>query len=157
MKPVVVNLSKKQKNLYKLHHISQKWITELEFIHDEQHFLQDLISTFFVDLCSVELFPDTRKLNQKLEESIKKGNMFILEIQTHDKHLITLLESTHLNGEADFRKAQRKLANRVEQFVQSNKLLKSRVFAIIKNIMKQHKQKRLIPHANSPKVDTPME
>ncbi len=155
MKPVVISLSKKKKNLAKLHHISQKWSVELDFIYDEQRFLQDLISTFFIDLCSVEFFPDTRKLNQKLNESIKKGNLLTLELQTHEKYLVTLLESAHLEGEQNYRKLQKKLANRIDQFVQSNKLLKSRIFSIIKNIMKQHKQKLLLAHTNPQEVDKP--
>ncbi len=155
MKPFVINLSKKRKNLSKLHRISQKWHAELDFIRDEQHFLEDLISTFFIDLCSVEFFPDTRKLNLKLDESIKKGNLLTLELQTHEKFLVTLLESVHLEGEQNYRKLHKKLANRIDQFVQSNKLLKSRIFSIIKNIMKQHKQKLLLAHTNSQEVDKP--
>ena len=155
MKPVVISLSKKKKNLSKLHRISQKWSAELDFIHDEQRFLQDLISTFFIDLCSVEFFPDARKLNQKLDECIKKGNLLTLELQTHEKHLVTLLESIHLEGEHNYRKIQKKLANRIDQFVQSNKFIKSRIFFIIKNIMKQHKQKLLLAHTNSQEEDKP--
>jgi len=156
MKSVVVNLAKKKKNLYKLYTISQKWIAELEFIRDEHHFLQDLISTFFVDLCSVDYFPETRRLSKKLEESNKKANLFLLELRTHSKQLSTLIESSHLNGEEDFRKRQKKLANKFDQYVLGSKLLKSRVFAIIKNIMKQHKQKLLLSHANSQEVDSSM-
>lgn len=155
MKPVVVGYSKKKKNLYKLHHISQKWIAELEFMFDEQRFLQDLLSTFFIDLCSVELFPDTKKLDRKIIESRKIGNLLLLEIRTHDKQLATLLESIHFDGECTFRTEQKKLANKFDQFVQSNKLLKTRVFTIIKHIMKQHKQKLLLSHVNSQEEDNP--
>jgi len=155
MKSVIVDISKKNKNLYKLHSIAQNWITDLEFINDEELFLQDLISTFFVDLCSVEYFPDTRRLNKKLEDSRKKGNLLVFEIRTHIKQLATLLESNHLDGEPEFRKAQKKLANKFDQFVQSTKLLKNRVFTIIKKIMKQHKQKLLLSHTNSQEEDIP--
>lgn len=155
MKPLVVSMSKKHKNLFKLHKISQNWIADLDFISDEERFLQDLISTFFVDLCSVDYFPDTRKINLKLEESKMKGNLLALEIRTHIKHLETLLESSHFEGEQKFRKEQKKLANKFDQYVQSNKLLKSRVFGIIKNIMKQHKQKLLLSDTTPQELDKP--
>ncbi len=157
MKRIVVDMAKKKENLFTLHTITQKCIADLEFILDEQRFLQDLLSTFFIDLCKVELLPDTRVLNQSLAESSKKCNLLILELQTHEKHLATLLESIHMKGEISYRESHKELITNFDQFVINNKSIKIRIFTIIKNIMKQHKQKLLLSHANSQEVNNSKE
>lgn len=155
MKQIVIDIAKREKNLYKLHSISQNWVTDLTFLNDENTFLQDLINLHFIDLCNYEMLPITRKLSAKIAAAIKKNNLLLIQIQTHEKQLATLFESDHFKGETDFRVAQKMLANSFDQHVQSNRVLKNRVFGIIKDIMKQQKQKRLISSIGVPKEDKP--
>lgn len=157
MKQIVIDTAKKEKNLFKLHTISQRWVADLTFLNDENSFLQDLINLHFLDLCNYEMLPITRKLSARVAAAIKKNNLLIIQIQTHEKQLATLFESDHFKGESDFRVAQKKLANSFDQHVQSNKLLKNRVFAIIKDIMKQQKRKRLLTSIEPPIKDNPKE
>ena len=157
MKQVIIDKAKKEKNLYKLHSISQSWAADLTFCNDENAFLQDLINLHFIDLCNYELLPVTRKLNVKIAMAIKKNNLLLFQIQTHEKQLATLFESDHFGGEVDFRSAHKKLAKSFDQRVQSNRALKNRVFAIIKDIMKQQKQKRLLSFTDFSKEDNSKE
>lgn len=148
MKRVVINLSKKRNNLFKLHSIMQKFFSELEFLQDEQRFIQDLLTTFFVDLCCVEMLANTRVLNIRISNLNTECNLLILELQTHEKLLATLLESEHLKGENNFREEHKKMTDKFDQFIQKNRILKNQVFAIIKEIMKMHKQKKLLSPTN---------
>ena len=144
MKHIVVDIAKKEKNLYKLHRISQRWIADLTFLNDENAFLQDLINLHFIDLCNYDLLPITRKLGVRISMAIKKNNLLLFQLQTHEKQLATLFESAHFKGETDFRKAHKMLAKKFDQRFQSNKVVKNRVFSVIKKIMKQQKQKKLL-------------
>ncbi len=152
MKHIVIDINKKRENLFKLHSITQKFISELEFLHDEQRFLQDLLSSFFIDLCRTEILPRTRILNKEIDKSNKECNLLIFELQTHEKQLATLLESKHLKGEEYFRKAHSELSNQVEMFIRASRNLKTTIFTITKKIIKQRKQKKLLPGTNAPKV-----
>ena len=144
MKYIVIDIDKKRENLFKLHSITQKYISELEFSHDELRFLQELLSTFFIDLCRIEMLPQTRVLNNQITNLNKKCNLLILELQTHEKQLATLLESDHLKGERDFRQAHGKLTEEFEILIKNSKNLKTEIFTIIKRIIKQQKQKKLL-------------
>lgn len=157
MKQVVIDITKKEKNLYKLHTITQRWVADLTFLNDENSFLQDLINLHFIDLCNYEMLPATRKLNARIASRIKKNNLLLFQLQTHEKQLATLFESEHFKGEVDFRNSHKSLAKSFDQHVESNKLLKNRVFTVIKDIMKQQKQKRLLSPISSPKADNSKE
>lgn len=157
MKQIVIDTAKREKNLYKLHAISQRWIADLTFLNDENNFLQDLINLHFIDLCNLDMLPITRKLSARVASAIRKNNLLIIQIQTHEKQLATLFESDHFRGESDFRAAQKKLANGYDQHVQSNRLLKNRIFTIIKDIMRQQKQKKLLSPTEPPIKNNPKE
>lgn len=155
MKQIVVDVVKKEKNLFKLHAILRSWTAELTFLNDENTFLQDLLNLHFIDLCNYELLPTTRKFSARIAKAIRKNNLLLFEIQTQEKQLATLFESEHFRGEAGFRKVQKMLANSFDQHIESNKIVKNRVFGIIKQIMKQQKLKKLISPTDYPKVDNP--
>jgi hypothetical protein len=149
MRRIIVNTDGKAKNLFKLHRISQMWISELEFFFDEQHFYQDLIELYLLDLLKGESLDELAAIEKKLKKAVNKGNLLLLEVRTHEKQLATLFESEHLKGEKEFRNLHKKLANKFDQFVDSNKRLKKVIFDVIKKVMQKHKQKLLMAHLSS--------
>ena len=46
--------------LYGFHECSVSWINELEFMNDEQIFLEHLLSTHFLDLSSEKLYETSK-------------------------------------------------------------------------------------------------
>ena len=89
-------MAEKAKNIYLLHDSSLKWITELDFINDEQAFLENLLSSHFLELSSSDHYEATRKLIKKLKEVEKSGSDLIDTIELHNKHMATLIESKQL-------------------------------------------------------------
>lgn len=142
-KPNSNSITRKHRNLLKLNHVSKNWILELEFLRDEQLFLKNLLDTFFMDIYNTEYFFNTRKIIQKLDSYTKKANLLLLEMRTQGKLFATLLESNHLQGEQSYKNTHMSLANRYEQFTQSNKMLKSHVFELVDRIVKKHKNTEL--------------
>ncbi len=146
MEHFVITTDRKMKNLYKLHQISRTWISEMSFIHDEQHFYQDLVLTYFIDLLKNDVLTEVLEIERRLDKAIQRGNLLMLDIRTHEKQLATLLESEHLKGEKEFRKKHKELADKFERCTQTNKTLKQMLFKLIKNILHEHKQKLLLSH-----------
>ena len=68
-------MEKTSSKLYGLHESSVSWINELEFMNDEQKFLEHLLSTHFLDLSAENLYETTRKLIRKLKEVEKPGKL----------------------------------------------------------------------------------
>ena len=103
-------MDEKSKNIYLLHDDSLKWINELEFISDEQAFLENLLSSHFLELSSSDHYEATRKLIKKLKEVEKSGRDMMDTIELHNKHMATMIESLQLEYdqrlEADHEKIQ---------------------------------------------------
>ncbi len=133
-----------KKYLFKLQGQLNKWIEQLDFNKDEQLFLEHLFSAHFLDLSSKELYKPAKMLLNKLNDVEKMNNELSLEIQTHHKHLATLVESLQINAKDEIKKEQKKIKNNFETFDLKFKYVKNKIFKMIKDIMKNHKQKLLI-------------
>lgn len=130
--------------LFKLHEQNVTWLTELEFVQDEHIFLEDLLSAHFLDLSSEKLFEPTKKLIHRLNDVEKMDNELEDAIQTHNKHVATLLESLQLDGKKDVVKEHQSIKRDFETFYLKFKFVKKKIYNMIKEIMKEHKQKLLI-------------
>ncbi len=130
--------------LFKLHEQNVTWLTELEFVQVEHIFLENLLSTHFLDLSSEKLIEPTKKLIQKLNDVEKMDNELEDAIQTHNKHVATLLESLQLDGKKDVVNEHQSIKNDFETFHLKFRFVKKKIYNMIKEIMKEHKQKLLI-------------
>jgi len=147
MKPLKDDSVKKKNNLNKLYAISKKWISELEFILIEHHFIKELILSHFVDICQENLTSEANAQYKELEDLTKKINLLKFEIHSHEKKISVLFENDSLNNEILIRESHKLLVLKFEQINERNKLIKSLVFEMIKDIMKHYKQKKLLAHS----------
>ena len=137
-------IEKFRKVLTKLHEQNVTWLKELEFVRDEHVFLEHLLSAHFLDLSSEKLYEPTKKLIQKLNDVDQMGNALDDAIQTHNKHVATLLESLQLTGKKDLKNEHQLIKKEFEDFHLRFKYVKKKIYNMIKSIMKEHKQKLLL-------------
>ena len=137
-------MAEKAKNIYLLHDSSLKWITELDFINDEQAFLENLLSSHFLELSSSDHYEATRKLIKKLKEVEKSGSDLIDTIELHNKHMATLIESKQLEYDQKLELEHEKIQMEFDNYLVKFKYVKKKIFNIIKQIMLDHKQKLLL-------------
>jgi hypothetical protein len=135
---------KVKKKLFKFHNETTKWLNELEFIQDEQIFLENLLSSHFLDLSKPKLYDSTRKLIKKLKGVENMTNELSDTLQIHNKHIATLTESLQSKGKKGLRKEHKKIKKDFEVYQLNFKYVKRKIFSNIKEIMKAHKQKLLI-------------
>ena len=133
-----------EKKLFKLHEQNSTWLTELEFVRDEHNFLEHLLSAHFLDLSSEKLFEPTKKLIQKLNEVERMDHELEDAIHTNNKQVATLLESLQISGKKDLMKEHQRIQKDFEIFHLKFKFVKKKIYNMIKEIMKEHKQKLLI-------------
>lgn len=137
-------MEKSTNKLYGLHEGSVSWINELEFMNDEQLFLEHLLSTHFLDLSTEKLYETTRKLIRKLKEVEQMGVELTKEIQIHNKKIAAVLEGDKKVSDKDLMNDHDKIQKDFESYVLKFKYVKKKIFGIIKEIMINHKQKLLI-------------
>jgi len=133
-----------RKKIFKFHEQNIIGTNELEFVKDEHVFLEHLLSAHFLDLSSEKLFEPTKKLIQKLNDVEKMRNELDDEVQTHDKHIATLLESLQISDKKNIEKEHQRIQKDFETFHLKFKFVKKKIYNMIKEIMKEHKQKLLI-------------
>ena len=137
-------MTEKAKNVYLLHDDSLKWITELDFIADEQAFLENLLSSHFLELSSSDHYEATRKLIKKLKEVEKSGRELIDTIELHNKHMATMIESKQLEYDENLEAEHERIQLDFDNYLVKFKFVKKKIFNMIKQIMLDHKQKLLI-------------
>lgn len=150
MKKIIPKQSK-IKSTYKssieqLHKKTQEWISEIEFIKVEQHFLKEILSEHIIGLCKSDNFNKAKLLLKGIEHEQNLGDELITSIKNHNVNLALLMEHIYIKKEADFRENHDFLKIEVKNYIQNFKYIKEQVYELILFIMKKDKQQRLISH-----------
>lgn len=120
------------------------WMNELQFMEDEQNFLEHLLSQHFLELSSATLYSNTRKIIRKLQETKIFGTNLIDQVHLHNKQLATLMTREDPTISEAIENQHESLQKDLDFHVVKVKYLKKKLFSIIKDILKQHKKKLLL-------------
>lgn len=128
-----------------LHETSLYWISELKFIKDEQHFLEELIENHTLQLLSKTIFDKSKPIVETLSLSKKNIEPLLKKIINHHNELTILLDGIDQPvEEKKYKEEHRKLMVTVNDFLKEYREVKRNIFDLIKTIIKQSKQKRLL-------------
>ena len=128
-----------------MHENSNEWLSDLKFINDELTFFDDLIKSYTLQLIDSESYNESKILVEKLSELHKKNNTLIRIIQRHNNDLkIMVDEIDQPDLEESYKNEHRELVLKVSEFIKKCKTLKKELFNLIKAIIKEQKQKRLL-------------
>lgn len=130
--------------VFKFHDQCSQWLLELEFIEDEQKFLENLLSSHFLDLSSKKLYEPAKKIIQKLKDAEKSGDELLHAVQVYKNNLAKLMETAESKIEKEVMRDHIKIEKQFENYILKFKHVKRKVFGTIKEIMKAHKQKLLL-------------
>ena len=127
-----------------LHEDALNWISELEFIKDEQQFLDALIKNHTLELISGDIYSKSLKLVSELSREEKKVAYLLEVVQKHSNQLQILMDGIdQLKEEKKYKEVHYVLKIDVSRYEDDYKKTKREIFSLIKQIMKQKKQKRL--------------
>jgi hypothetical protein len=128
-----------------MHEESKKWLSELRFIKDEEHFFEDLVKLFTLKLIDYKNYANTKALINSLKNLRNKNQELINTVIKHEKELQILLDGKdQLKEEADYKDKHRALLISVKHFFKDYRKLKREVFQIVKDIMKIEKRKKIL-------------
>ena len=126
---------------------TRMWLSELEFVRDEELFLDDLIKSYTLQLIDSKHFEESKKIVAKLKEFHKKTDNMMNLVKSHERKLKVMVDGIDQHKEEDnYKDEHRWLINSMEQFLKKYWLFKYHMFNLIKNILKEQKQaqKRLM-------------
>ncbi len=128
-----------------LHEAALNWVSELKFIKDEQHFLDELIQNYTLQLISGKTFEKSKIVVNELSQKRKMIDPLLKKIINHHNDLTILLDGIDQpKEEKQYKEDHRVLIVEVVRYLNDYKEIKRKIFELIKNIMKQGKQKRLL-------------
>lgn len=128
-----------------LHQACIAWESELEFIKDEQQFLDELINSYTLSLISKEVYNEAVKLITELSKEEVEVNDILTHVKEHANKLEILVDGIdQIPEEKLYKEAHYHLKIEVERYESDFKKTKTKIFDLVKLIMKQQKQTRLL-------------
>ena len=127
------------------HETSINWVSELKFIKDEQHFLDELIENYTLQLISEKTFEKSKSIVNELSTKRKELDPLLKKIINHVNELTILVDGIDQpKEEKEYKQEHGTLLVEVNQYLAGYKEIKRSIFELMKGIMKQGKQKRLL-------------
>ncbi len=128
-----------------MHEVTLMWLSELNFIKDEQSFLNYLIKHYTLLLIDEKVFKKTKEMVDILSKTEKEIDDLITKIQKHQNGLeIMIDEKDELDLEKQYRNKHRELILATTIYFQDYRALKTKLFDFISTILKKEKNKRLL-------------
>ncbi|WP_299113968.1 hypothetical protein [uncultured Winogradskyella sp.] len=128
-----------------MHDSSKKWLSELEFCKKEQLFFEDLIRSYTLQILNNNHFEESKRLIDKLTIIVKQTQTLINAVKSHEKELSIMVDGIdQIEEENAYRKEHRNLIELIGEFKKRYQNIKTKLFNLIKKVMKERKQKHLI-------------
>ncbi len=133
------------KSPVELHVESLNWISELKFIKDEQHFLDELLKSYTIQLIEKQDFSKNKEIISHLSKLEKDGEKLLKKIINHENELLILVDGIdQIKEEKHYRFLHSTYIMKVTNYFNEYKDVKREIFDVVKKIMKHEKQKRLL-------------
>ena len=128
-----------------MHQTSLEWISEFMFIKDEKLFLNDLIKSYTLQITSLGLFEESRKLITAISNSELELDLLLRKVRIHEYQLSIMLDDVDQpKMEKVYTETHRDLIFTIDNYLMEYRKLKGSLFQMISKVMKKEKQKRLL-------------
>ncbi|WP_432410120.1 hypothetical protein [Rasiella sp. SM2506] len=126
-----------------LHEECMDWLSQLEFIKDEQRFLDELITKYTIPLISLEGDDTSLPIVVKLLKDETALHLLITRVQSHNNTFEKILE-THIDKREKEGYKETHYHNKIAVFkyIREYQKMKSTLFKKIKEIMKKEHHKK---------------
>ena len=128
-----------------MHYTSLEWISELKFIKDEKLFLNNLIKSYTLQITSLGLFEESRKLVTAISKAELELDLLLKKVRIHENQLSIMLDDVDQpKMEKAYTETHRDLIFTIDNYLMEYRKLKGSLFQMISKVMKKEKQKRLL-------------
>ena len=135
----------KWKSPEEMHDTSIQWISELNFVKDEQRFLNDLVRSYTLAITSLGIFEESRKLITAISNSELEVELLLKRVQVHENQLSIMVDDVdEPKMEKAYTETHRDLLSDINDFLSNYRKLKGSMFTMLSKVMKKEKQKRLL-------------
>ena len=130
------------KSIDELHHDSRNWLSEIEFINYEMKFLNNLLSSYYIDLLDSGYDAHIKELVNKIVIEKKSGKALSKLINQHEIILSDLIRTNSVTSNKNYLETHKKFEIEISIFLGRYKELKKEIFRIVERTMKKKGQKK---------------
>ncbi|RIV30454.1 hypothetical protein D2V08_15265 [Flagellimonas lutimaris] len=128
-----------------LHEESKKWFSELRFAKDEQKFLNSMVKDYTLDIIDSDMFQTVQPVVESLNKSEKELVDLFKKVQLHENQLQIMVDDVNQEKmEEAYLDTHNDLAMEVQDYFETYRDSKTKIFDIVSNVIKRKKQKRLL-------------
>jgi len=128
-----------------MHDASKSWLSELFFCKEEQLFLEDLITSYTLQMIDEGHFQESKTIVDELTKIVNETGVLIKAVEVHEQELAVMVDDIdEIELEKKYKEEHRNLAELTGEFKKRYRSIKLRLFSLLTSIMKQDKQKRLL-------------
>lgn len=132
-------------NAEEMHEESMLWFSELNFIRDEQFFLNKLVQSFTLQLIDSNTYQDSKKTIARLQHAEKDIVPLFKKAQAHENQLEIIVDDVdQLKMEKAYLETHEELQIAMNDYTLRYRKIKEELFKLLTSIMKKDKQKRLL-------------
>jgi len=132
----------RSKSIEELHYDSKNWLSEIAFINYEMKFLNQLLSSYYIDLLESGYEKHIKVLVNKIVIEKKSGKALSKLILEHEKILSDLIQTNSVTSNKNYLETHKKFEIEIIIFLGRYKELKMEIFKIIERTMRKKGQKK---------------
>lgn len=127
-----------------MYQATTRWISELKFIADEEHFFEELILDYTLAFLDKEHIAKFKKTEDSLKKNQKMGADLLQHLQVHRNRLQELLDDIKIPNEYEtYRNKHLDWAIQTNTLKERNRKLKKELFVVLRKYLKKNKQKKI--------------
>jgi hypothetical protein len=128
-----------------MYQATNRWISELKFIADEEHFFEDLILDYILAFLDKEHIVKSKKTVDSLKKNQKMGADLLQHLKVHKNRLQGLLDDIKVPNEFEaYRNKHFDWAIQTNTLKERNHKLKKELYVVLKKHLKKNKQKKIM-------------
>lgn len=129
----------------RMHEMSKNWLSDLNFIKDEQVFLEELITNYTQKILEDESLTRAQTATTALYRTKRGCEKLINQIVQHENDLRLMVDGKdEIEKETQYKEEHREITSVISSFYHDYKAVKFEIFELIKDIIKIDKMAHLI-------------
>ncbi len=128
-----------------MHTETVEWLSELNFVRDEQDFLNSLVKHYTIQLTDAGRFEKSKAIVGGILDAEKEVKVLMKKIQAHENQLDIMVDDIDQpTMERAYKETHRELMVLMQRYLEGYRGLKKRLFSLISKVIKKEKQHRLL-------------
>lgn len=128
-----------------MHTETVQWLSELNFVRDEQDFLNRLVKHYTIQLADARMLDKSRAIVGAILEAEKEVKVLMKKIQAHENQLNIMVDDIDQPAmERAYKETHKELMILMQRYLEEYRELKKQLFDLVSKVIKKEKQQRLL-------------